>query len=237
MPSWTQRAFIISWSESLGSKSRNDCWIKKEIVQAQPPTYGDVRGWGKATTWEARIWGVVQQLAHSSWTLGRCSWTSTCWGHFPNRSWRCPLKINTSSTLGEITPLTALAPMGVSEERIQEMLRLQQANLKKAIEKRFLAERIETNLLIKKHIKGLAQVLQWLCPFQHEYAYAIKAASHHPTTATSSSNAFLYWQSCAFAFITQVTTIQWGLTLMSIIISSFSLNPSLLIMTKGEEVE
>lgn len=50
--------------------------------------------------------------------------------------------------------MTALAPMGVSEERIQEMLRLQQANLKKAIEKRFLAERIETNLLIKNTLKA-----------------------------------------------------------------------------------
>ena len=49
----------------------------------------------------------------------------------------------------EITPLTTFAPSGVSKERIQELLLLQQTNLEETMERRFLTEHMETNLLIK----------------------------------------------------------------------------------------
>lgn len=62
--------------------------------------------------------------------------------------------INTSSTPREITPLTAFALIGVSEEHIQELLHLQLANLEETMERRFLAECAETNMLIKNTLES-----------------------------------------------------------------------------------
>ncbi|KAL3024661.1 hypothetical protein AAZX31_04G137100 [Glycine max] len=55
----------------------------------------------------------------------------------------------TFSTPREITLLTTFAPNGVFEERIQEPLQLQQANLEETMERRFLVECLVTKLLIK----------------------------------------------------------------------------------------
>jgi len=63
--------------------------------------------------------------------------------------------ISTSNTPHKITPLTTFAPTGVSEERIQELLCLQQANLEETMERRFFAEHMETNLLIKNTLESL----------------------------------------------------------------------------------
>lgn len=63
--------------------------------------------------------------------------------------------ISTSSTPREITPLITFAPSGVDEERIQELLCLQQANLEETMERRFFAEHMETNLLIKNTLESL----------------------------------------------------------------------------------
>ena len=62
--------------------------------------------------------------------------------------------ISTSSTPREITPLITFAPSGVDEERIQELLCLQQANLEETMERRFIAKCMETNLLIEKTLES-----------------------------------------------------------------------------------
>ena len=72
----------------------------------------------------------------------------------------------------------ALAPQSVSEERIEEMLCLHQANLEETMEKWFLAEHMETNFVDEEHIG---------------HAYAIEATSHRPTiSATSNSSSCTY---------------------------------------------
>ena len=63
--------------------------------------------------------------------------------------------VSTSSTPREITTLIAFAPTGVSEERIQEMLHLQQASREETMEKRFLFERMETNPVIENTLEAL----------------------------------------------------------------------------------
>ena len=65
-----------------------------------------------------------------------------------------PRIINTSSTQREITPSTIVAPTDVYEECFQELLRLQQVNLEETMEKRFLVECMETNLLIKNTLES-----------------------------------------------------------------------------------
>ncbi|KAL5179983.1 hypothetical protein HKD37_01G001194 [Glycine soja] len=62
--------------------------------------------------------------------------------------------ISTSSTPCEITPLTVIGPTSVFEERLQELLHLQQANLEETMERRFLVECLETNLMIKNTLES-----------------------------------------------------------------------------------
>ena len=62
--------------------------------------------------------------------------------------------ISTFSTPREINPLTTFAPTGVFEERIQELLHLQQDNLEETMEKGFLVECMETNLFIKNNLES-----------------------------------------------------------------------------------
>lgn len=54
----------------------------------------------------------------------------------------------------KITPLTVVAPSGVSKERIQEILCLQQASLQETMEKKFLVERMKTNMMINSTLKA-----------------------------------------------------------------------------------